>query len=80
MTKTDNELMHEIQRLGPIALGSEIWPHLDLALWYAARLGGSQRLVIQGNSAILGLTVEPEQVVRLIARCTPRWATTGVYP
>jgi hypothetical protein len=80
MTKSDDELLHEIQRLGPIALGTEIWPHLDLALWRAACLVGSQRLIIRGNTAILGRTVEPAQVVRLIARCMPRWATTGVYP
>ena len=80
MTKTGDELMQGFQRLGPIALGSEIWPHLDLALWHAARLGGPQRLVVLGNSAILGRTVEPDQVVRLIARCAPRWATAGVYP
>ncbi len=80
MRKTDDELHDEIQRMGPIALGSEIWPHLDLALLHAARLSGPQRLVIRGNQAILGITVEPDQVARLIARCEPRWATTGVYP
>ncbi len=80
MTKTDNQLLDQVQRLGPVAVGAEIWPHLDLALWRSARLGGPQRLVVRGNTAILGHTVEAEQVARLIERCKPRWATTGVWP
>jgi hypothetical protein len=77
--KTD-ELILELQRMGPIANGSEVWPHLDMALWEADQLGGRQRLVVRGNAHILGNTIEPEQVARLIERCRPRWRTTGHYP
>lgn len=80
MKKTDDELLNEVQRLGPIGVGTETWPHLDLALWRATRLGGPQRLVVQGNTVILGHVVEAEQVARLIERCSLRWATTGVWP
>ena len=80
LKKTDGEMYAENQRMGPIALGSEIWPHLDRALYEAAKLGGPQRLFVRGNAQILGDTVEPDQVARLIARSRSRWATAGVYP
>ncbi len=80
MLKTDNQLALEIQRYGPISLGSDVWPHLDLALWHAAQRGGRQRLVVRGNTHILGNIIEPDQVARLIAWCRLRWAAKGVYP
>lgn len=72
VTKTDDELFHENLRMGPIAPGPESLPDLDFALWRAARLGGPQRLIVRGNTTILGDTVESDQVARLIARSAPR--------
>jgi hypothetical protein len=78
--KPDDVLTNEIQRMGPIALGSEIWPHLDMALLKADQLGGPQRLVVRGNAHILGNIIEPNQVARLIECCRLRWRTRGSYP
>lgn len=78
--KTDDELEDQLQTYGPVCEGHEPWPHLDLALFKASQREHAPRLHIKGNVALLGHTIEADQVCRLIERARSRWATRGHYP